>query len=167
MRGHGRVGGHRHRRRQLLARREGRRGLYRAHPRRPHGHAGHGYELHGHGGRAGAEGRGRPGADGAGDPRGGGAVHPRQSHPASGKGTRGHLRLRHRLPVLLHRHGGGSPCGGDRGRRDIAGQEHRRRVRQRPGQERRCRQIRHHHLRRGAQAPPGCDGLHRHQPVHG
>ena len=31
----------------------------------------------------------------------------------------------------------------------------------------RARAIRHHHLRRGAQAPPGCDGLHRHQPVHG
>ena len=24
-----------------------------------------------------------------------------------------------------------------------------------------------HHLRRGAQAPPGRDGLHRHQPVYG
>ena len=36
-----------------------------AHPRRPYGHAGHGHELPGRGGRAGAEGRGRPGADGA------------------------------------------------------------------------------------------------------
>lgn len=37
-------------------------------PCRPHGDAGHGHELHGTGGRAGAEGRGRPAPDGAGDP---------------------------------------------------------------------------------------------------
>ena len=50
------------------------------------------------------------------------------------------------LPVLLHRHGGGAAGGGDRGRHHPAGQEHRRRVRQRPGQERRGRQVRLHHL---------------------
>ena len=37
-------------------------------PCRPHGDAGHGHELHGAGGRAGAEGRGCPAPDGAGDP---------------------------------------------------------------------------------------------------
>ena len=39
-----------------------------AYPCRPHGDAGHGHELHGTGGRAGAEGCGRPAPDGAGDP---------------------------------------------------------------------------------------------------
>ena len=39
-------------------------GSHRAHPCRPHGDAGHGHELPGPGGRAGAEGCGRPGADG-------------------------------------------------------------------------------------------------------
>ena len=50
---------------------------------------------------------------------------------------------------------------------DPAGQEHRRRVRLRPRQERQRREVRRHHLRRGAQAPPGRHGFHRHQPVHG
>ena len=40
----------------------------------------------------------------------------------------------------------GRAGGGDQRRRDPAGQEHRRRVRLRPGQERRRREVRRHHL---------------------
>ena len=49
-------------------------------------------------------------------------------------------------PFFSHRYGGGAAGGGDQRRRDPAGQEHRRRVRLRPGQERRRREVRRHHL---------------------
>ena len=42
-----------------------------------------------------------------------GAVHPLQGHPASGKGPRRHLRLRHRQPVLLNGHRRGAARGGN------------------------------------------------------
>ena len=53
--------------------------------------------------------------------------------PASGKGSCRHLRLRHRLPVLLDRYRGRSARGGDRRRCYPAGKECRRRIRFRPG----------------------------------
>ena len=40
-----------------------------------------------------------------------GAVHPFPGNPASGKGTRGHLRRRYRQPLFLHGHGS-STAGG-------------------------------------------------------
>lgn len=69
------------------------------------------------------------------------AVYPRQGHSAPGKGESGHFWLRHRLPVFLHGYRGGTACSGDRRGRHPAGQEHRRRVRQRPGQERRRSEV--------------------------
>ena len=66
-------------------------------------------------------------------------------HPAPGKGPRRYLRLRHRQPVLLHRHRRGAACGRDRRGRDPAGKEHRRRVRSAdPAMNPRRRQVRRH-----------------------
>ena len=67
-------------------------------------------------------------------------------HPAFGKGPRSALWLRHRLSVLLDRHGSGAARGGDQCRRDPARQEHRRRLQRRPRQGRECRQVRRHLL---------------------
>ena len=54
--------------------------------------------------------------------------------------------LRRGLPLLLHGYRRRAPGRRDRGRRDPAGQEHRRRVRLRPRQERQRREVRRHHL---------------------
>ena len=44
------------------------------------------------------------------DALGGRALYPLQGHPPSGEGESGHLRLRHRQPLLLHRYHHGSAC---------------------------------------------------------
>ena len=56
--------------------------------------------------------------------RSGGALYPGPGHSAPGKGTGGHLRLRHRQSLLLHGHRGGAAGSGDRRGCHPAGQEH-------------------------------------------
>ena len=53
---------------------------------------------------------------------------------------------RHRQSLLLHGHCGGAAGGGDRRRRDFAGQERGRRLHGRPGKGPHCGEVRRHHL---------------------
>ena len=91
--------------------------------RRLHGHAGDGHQRAGAAGRAGEDRRGHPGDDRDPDGVGGRAVHPPPRHPPPGEGPAGHLRGRHRQPVLLHRHRRRAPGARDRGRGDPQGDQ--------------------------------------------
>ena len=62
------------------------------------------------------------------------AVHPPARHPAPREGAGGHLRRRHRQPVLHHRHGGGAARQRDRRRRAAQGDAGRRRLHRRSAQ---------------------------------
>jgi hypothetical protein len=64
------------------------------------------------------------GADGDRDALVSGALYPEPRHPPFGQGSCGHLRMRHRKPVLFHGHGGGPSRRGNQRRRHFIGEEY-------------------------------------------